>query len=744
MRVRFEQKEKQMASMKIKKKDLIDKKRISFAFAIILIFCVLTVFVTSCFSSLEGAALSKEALVEEENLFLSNKELSFEALPFEQIKSEHFMPAFLEAFQIHQEEIKAIAASPQEPTFENTIIPFEYSGMLLEQVASVFYHYLVSLSDEDIEAIAEEIEPMYASHMDNITLDKELFQRVKHVYEKTDRNTLSQEDVTLLENTYNRFIDNGALIHENEQERFREINQRLASAGLAFWQNVMADVQEFELLITNEEELKGLPDALIESAEMSALQRGHEEGWLFTLQGSSAMGLLTHSEHRDIRQKINEAYIMRGGLSSENDNQAIIHEIINLRIERANLLGYSDYASFALKDSMLDTPEAVHALLIELWAKALPAAKSEARILQDTIAEEGEDFSLAYWDWRYYAEKTRQQKYFIDESIVRQYFEANQVVEGAFMVMNKLWGLRFVRREDLSGYHPDVTAWEVQEADGTYLGILYVDLYARDGKQSGAWARSLQCQYVDLEGKHVYPVVSIACNFAPPSEKTPSLLSLQEVRILFHEFGHALHMLLSDVHYPSLSGTAVPRDFLELPSQIMEHWATELSLLPMFAKHYESGETIPQELLLQIEKASGFNQGFTMLEMLASALLDYHYHQLQTFEDFDIYEFEARIREEYNMPEEIYFRHGSTHFLHIFTWGYDAAYYSYLWSGVLDADSFEAFIEAGDLFDHKTAERFRKEILEKGGTCDPMQMYIAFRGREPVIEPLLRNKRFIR
>lgn len=680
----------------------------------------------------------------EDNPFMKEYETPFGVPPFAEIENEHFLPAFEEGIKQQEEKIQEIIENTEEPTFENTIEALEYSGDLLDKVSSVFYNFTSSNTSDELQKIAQEVTPMLSNHSDNINLNMDLFEKVKTVYNEFDRRGLSEEQIMLLTETYDSFVRNGADLPDSKKIRFRDINEELSVLTLEFGQNVLGEVNNFELYIDNEEDLAGLPESVIGAAAKAAAEEGQEGKWLFTLQNPSVMPFLTYIDNRELREEMNRAYINRGNNDNEFDNKENIEKIVELRLERSKMLGYDNFAAFALEKRMAKTEAVVDAFLEELWDYALPMAREESNMLQEYINAEGHDFDLAFWDWRYYAEKVRKEKFDLDESEIRPYFEINSVREGIFEVVDKLFGLQFKKRDDVPVYHPDATAWEVLEADGeTHVGILYLDMHPRESKRSGAWMSSYRNQHVTEQGEYIHPVITVVCNFTPPSGDDPALLSFDEMTTFFHEFGHALHGLLANTHYKSLSGTNVTWDFVELPSQIMENWARHPEVLKMFAKHYETGETIPDELMEKIKNSGNFNQGFATVEYLASAFLDMDYHRITEFVPFSINAFEERVQQRYDMMDEIYFRHGSTHFQHIFSGGYSAGYYSYIWSGVLDADAFQAFVETGDIFDKETATRFREEILEKGGTREAMEMYVNFRGSEPEVEPLLRQRGLI-
>ena len=684
-----------------------------------------------------------------ENPFLVEYDTPFGVPPFDQIENAHFAPAMEEAMIQHDAEIDAIVNNPEEPTFENTIAALDYSGQLLNKVTYVFYNYNSANISPEIEAIATELIPKLSVHSDNISLNPELFNRIQAVYEQRESLGLTLEQARLLEKTYNNFVRNGAALPEDKQERFREINQRLAGLTLEFGQNVLGEVNSYKMVIENEADLAGLPQSVVDAAAEAAAAEGLEGQWVFTLQNPSVMPFLTYAENRELRKELQQAYINRGNNGNEFDNNAIIGEIVNLRLERANMLGYNSHAEYVLEDNMAKNEETVMSFLEELWGYALPIAKEEAAMMQELIDARGLDYDLAAWDWRYYAEQVRKEKYDLNEEEIRQYFELNTVRDGIFMVVNKLYGLQFVERTDIPKYHPEAVVYEVLEADGSHRGILYMDFHPRESKRGGAWMSSYRDQYIDRDGNFVYPVITLVCNFSSPTASQPALLTYDEMRTFFHEFGHALHGLLSNVTYPGLSGTNVSRDFVELPSQIMENWARDPEVMKDFALHYETREPMPQELMDKLIESGHFNQGFETVEFLASALLDMEYHTITEPYPADQLNQVATMTDEltiekYNMMPEIHFRHGSTHFQHIFSGGYSAGYYSYIWSGILDADAYEAFREAGDLFDPETALSFRKNVLESGDTEDPMTLYVRFRGHKPEVEPLLRQRGLLR
>lgn len=687
--------------------------------------------------SLASCSNKKEA-PKETNPLLLEFNTPFEVPPFEQIKNEHFKPAFDTAFKRHVAEIEAIVNNNEKPSFQNTIEALDYAGQLLNRVSAIFFNQLSANTGEELQAIAQEISPKMAEHYDNIMLNARLYDKVKVVYAEKDKLNLNPEQMRLLEETNKRFVRNGAALDESKQKRLREINQELSTQTLKFGDNVLAETNAYKLFIEKKEDLSGLPQGIIDGAAEAAKADGKEGQWLFTLQNPSIMPFLQYADNRELRKNILTAYASRGNNNNDKNNTKLITSIVNLRLEKAKLLGYTSHAAYVLEDNMAKTPEKVYALVNQIWVPGLAVAKKEAADLQKMIKKDKQTFKLEPCDWRYYAEKLRKEKYALDEEAIRPYFKLENVREGIFTVAQKLYGITFTAIKDIPKYHPDVEAYEVKEADGKHLGLLYLDFFPRESKRGGAWMTSYREQY-KKDGKDIRPVVSIVCNFSKPTEKQPSLLTYDEVETFFHEFGHGLHGLLSNTTYSTTSGTNVSRDFVELPSQIMENWAAEPEVLKMFAKHYETGEVIPDALIEKITKSSLFNQGFATIEFLAAALLDMDYHTITEPMTVVPNDFEKAAMDKIGLIPEIIVRYKSTYFNHIFSGGYSAGYYSYIWSEVLDSDAFQAFKEKG-LFDKATATSFRKNILEKGNTEDPMQLYIKFRGAEPKIDALLEKR----
>ncbi len=672
------------------------------------------------------------------NPLLNGWDTQFGVPPFDQIESEHYLPAFRASMDEHNAEIDAIVARTEAPSFDNTIEALERSGGSLSRVSRIFFAIDSANSDDVTKETAKTIAPELAAHRDNIRLNKDLFDRVLTVYEQRDDLELDGEQQRLLEETHKEFVRSGANLEDEAQDRLREINAELAELSQQFGDNVLEDTNNFELLVTDRADLGDLPASLVSLAAEEAKRRGHDcECWVFTLQRPSINPFLEYSPNREMRKKIFDGYAMRGDNDNEVDNKAIISRMVQLRAERSALMGYESHANYVLSDNMAETPDNVYNLLDQIWRPALAVAIAERADMQALMKADGIDDRLRAWDWRYYTEKVRKAKFDLDADALRPFFEVNAVRDGVFALATKLFGLQFEQREDLPTWHPEQQVFEVKEADGSHLAILYLDYFARESKRGGAWMNALRSQS-NIDG-FVTPVVTNNFNFPAPTDDSPSLLSLTEAETFFHEFGHALHGMLSNVTYESLAGTSTPRDFVEYPSQVMENWMREPEVLRMFANHYQTGEPIPQEAVDKITASATFNQGFVTVEYLAAAYLDMAYHVLDTTEAVEPRGFESAAMADIGLIEEIIPRYRSGYFQHIFSGGYSAGYYSYIWSEILDADTFMAFRETS-LFDQDTAARYRKEILSKGGTRPGMELYQNFRGREPEIGPLLEKR----
>jgi peptidyl-dipeptidase Dcp len=655
--------------------------------------------------------------------------------PFDKIEEEHFLPAYKEAIARHMREVEAIATNPALPTFANTLEALEASGALLDKVGAVFGNLQSAETNDRLQAINRETAPLLAKHRDDVVLNEALFRRVRVVWDARDSLKLAPDQTRLLEQTYKRFVRGGALLEGEKQERFRAINQELASLGVKFGDALLKETNAYRLVIEKKEDLAGLPERVVAGAAEAARKAGLEGRWVFTLHAPSLWPFLQYAENRELRWQIFTAYTTRGDHGDASDTKATLSRIAALRAERARLLGYATWADFVLEENMAKSPAGAYGLLNRLWPPAKAVAAKEAEALQAAIKADGRDFALEPWDWFYYAEKVRKARYALDESEIRPYFKLENARDGAFWLANKLYGLTFVERKDLPRYNPEVQAFEVKDRDGSHLAVFYVDYHPRPSKRSGAWSSGFR-QQKWVDGKDVRPIVVNVCNFSRPAGDAPALLSIEEVETLFHEFGHGLNSMLSRIRYGGLS--SVPRDFVELPSQIMENWVLEPEVLKIYAKHWKTGELIPEALVRKIEDARRFNQGFATVEYLAASLLDMDWHTLTGPFEADAAEFERIALARMGMPREIVPRYRSTYFQHIFAGGYSAGYYSYIWSEVLDADAFQAFKEKG-IFDPATARAFRT-LLEKRGSEDPMQLYVAFRGREPSVEPLLEKR----
>lgn len=679
------------------------------------------------------------------NPLLEQPNTPFGVPAFDKVKIEHYLPAFEEAIRQNKAEIDAIVNNEDAPTFENTIVALDRSGLLLDRVTGVFFNVLEADGNDEMNAIAEQVSPMLSELSDGIILNDALFQRVKTVYDEREQLGLNAEQMRLVTQTYKAFADNGANLPEDKKERLKEINQELGLLSLKFGNNVVAETNSDDVkrFITDEALLAGLPESAKAAAAEEAEAAGHPGEWLFTPKRTSFTPVLQYCENRELRKQLLMDYTTRGNHDNENDNKAVIIREMELRIERAKLFGYDNPADYILADCMAKNHQTVDAFLASVWAPSLEAAKREAAELQALLEQDLPGEKLQPWDWWFYAEKLRKAKYDLDEEELKPYFELNNVRKGAFGVATKLYGLQFEKLENMPVYNPEVEVFKVTEADGSLVGILYTDYFPRAGKRPGAWMNNILPQYIDAEGVDHRPVIINVGNFNKPTAGNPSLLSMDDVETLFHEFGHALHGLLSKAHYKSLSGTNTPRDFVELPSQFMENYAYEPEVLKTYAFHYETGEVIPDELIEKINKASAFNQGFVTTELLSASILDMDFHELTSAEGLDVNAFEAESLKKMGMIDEIIVRYRPTFYNHIFTTGYEAGYYSYTWSAVLDADAFAAFKETGDLFEAETAKRFR-HLLEQGGTRDAQELYLEFRGKEADPKYLLIRKGFVK
>ncbi|MBU0475814.1 MAG: M3 family metallopeptidase [Bacteroidetes bacterium] len=687
------------------------------------------------FTTLLFASCSNEV----KNPLLDKWDTPFETPPFEQIKEDNYLPAFYETMKLHNAEIDAIVNNSEAPTFENTIVALENSGFLLTRVNRVFSAMNESMNSDKIQEIAKEIYPKLSEHDDNINMNPALFTKIKSLYEKKDELNLNKEQMIVLKNYYKDFIRGGANLNTDDKARFSKINGELSSLAIQFGDNVLKETNKFELVIDNKDDLAGLPESAVANAAETAASKGQTGKWIFTIQKPSMIPFIQYSTNRALREKIYSAYFMKGDNNDELDNKNILLKIVNLRLERAKLLGFNSHADFVLDEQMAKNPSNVYMLLEKVLTPALKRAEEERAEMQEMIKKEGNNFKLESWDWFYYSEKVKKEKYDLDENDLRPYFEVNNVIKGVFGLATTLFGIQFEERNDIQKYHPDVKVFEVKEADGKHIGILYTDYFPRDSKRSGAWMDEFRRQY-KKDGEMITPIIYNVGNFSKPSGDKPALLSLDEVLTLFHEFGHAMHGMLSNCTYESVAGTETPRDFVEFPSQVMENWALQPEVLKTYATHYENGEVIPVELVNKIENASKFNQGFATTEYLAASFLDMDWHTITEPVTIDVNTFENNSMNKIGLIPEIKPRYRSTYFNHIFSGDYSSGYYSYIWAEVLDADAFAAFKSSGDIFNPELAKKYREFILSAGGTDDAMELYKKFRGTEPGIEPLLERR----
>ena len=700
---------------------------------------LLTIGLSALLISCANTADKKNAsTMDESNPFFAEYATPFGVPPFDKISMEHYKPAILMGMEEHNKEIDAIVNNKATPNFENTIAALDQCGKLYREVRIVFSGLNSANTTDEMDALNREFSPLMSKHSDDINLNKKLFEKVKYVYEHQADYNLNKEQKKLVAETYKSFVRSGANLSDDKQARLRELNSQISLLQLTFGQNMLKETNAFQLVIDKKEDLSGLPQSLISVAAEDAKEAGQEGKWVFTLKNPSVMPFLQFSDKRDLREKIFNGYITRGNYNNNADNKDVVKQLVTLRLEKAKLLGYANYAAFALEDRMAKNEENVYDLLNNVWAPTIIKTKEELTDLQAMMKKDGVSGELKGWDWRYYNEKVMKAKFDVDENETRPYFKLENVLDGLFYVVNKLYGLTFTEIKDIPRPHAEAMAFECKNADGSHRGVLYMDFFPRLSKRGGAWCGGYRSQsYKD--GKLITPVVTIVCNFTKPSAGQPALLSLDEAETMFHEFGHALHSLFKDVHYNGVSG--VPRDFVELPSQIMEHWVLEPEVLKVYAKHYQTGAVIPEALVKKIENSSKYGQGFITSEYVQASLLDMDYHILKEIPaDFDILKFETESMNRISALSQIPPRYRSTYFNHTMGGGYTAGYYSYMWSEVLDADAFDAFKETGDIFDKKTAEKFRDFVLTPGSIDDAEDMYINFRGKKPSIDPLLKNR----
>jgi len=674
-----------------------------------------------------------------ENPFFSEYQTPFQVPPFDKIDTADYMPAFMEGIAQHNAEIDSIINNPASPDFENTLLAFDKSGRLLTRVAKVFYNLNEAETNKQLQLIARQLSPIMSKHQDDISLNEKLFAKIKTVYDKRNELKLDSQQLRVVEKYFRDFERQGANLPADKKEQLRKLNAELSLVSLTFGENVLAETNDnFKLVIDNKKDLEGLPQGVIDGAAETAKEKGMSGKWVFTLSKPSMIPFLQYAKNRDLREKIYRGYFMRGNNGDKFDNKASVAKIVKLRVEKARLLGFESYAAYVVDENMAKTPAKVNEFLDKLWVSALPVAKMEATEMQKIIDRDGGQFKLQPWDWWYYAEIVRMEKYNLDESELKPYFSLTNVRDGMFMVANRLYGITFTRRTDIPVFQKDVETYEVKEANGSHLGILYLDYYPREGKRGGAWCTDFRSAGWE-NGKKVTPLISVTCNFTKPTATTPSLLSWDETTTLFHEFGHALHGLFTEGKYTRTAGV-VPQDYVELPSQINENWASEPEVLKEYAKQYQTGEAIPDKLIEKIQKSSLFNQGFETVEYLAAAILDMDYHDLIVPEEVNVLNFESDAMKKIGLIPEILPRYRSTYFSHIFGGGYAAGYYVYIWAAVLDADAFNAFKSSGDIYNKELADKFRKYCLAESGNDEGMTQYRKFRGQEPSIDPLLKRR----
>jgi len=693
--------------------------------------------------SILGLAALTLMACHKQNPFLTEQNTPFGVPAFDQYQLGDYEPAFEEGMKQYQEQVNAIINNPETPTFDNTIAALDRCGGLLDLVQGVFFNVLEADGNDDMDAIANRVAPKLSELSDGVYMNDALFARVKYVNENENENQLTAEQKRLLEETYKAFVNNGAELSAEKKERLKEINQQLAVLSLKFGQNVVAETnaEEAQVLITDESELEGLPESAKAAAKEEATAAG-KQGWLFSPKRTSFTPVLQYCNNRELRRQLLMAYTTRGNHDNENDNKSVINQTMRLRVEKAQLFGFNCPADYILQDCMAKNHETVDEFLKSVWEPSLKAAQKEAAALQEMMDKDLPGEKLMPWDWWYYAEKLRQEKFALNEEELKPYFELNNVRKGVFTLAHNLYGLNFEKLENMPVYNPDVEVFKVMDADSSLVGILYTDYFPRAGKRPGAWMNDICHQYVDANGVDHRPVIINVGNFNKPTAGNPSLLSMDDVETLFHEFGHALHGLMSKATYKSLAGTNTPRDFVELPSQFMENYCYEPQVLATYAFHYQTGEVMPDSLVKKINAAKQFNQGFVETELLSASILDMDYHEITTMDSIDVNAFEAESLKKMHMIDEIIVRYRSTFYNHIFTTGYEAGYYSYTWAAVLDADAFEAFRETGDIYHPEVAKRFR-HLLEQGGTRDAAELYLEFRGKEANPEYLLRRKGFI-
>jgi len=680
-----------------------------------------------------------------DNPFFTEWNTQFNVPPFDEIKVEHYRPALDSGFKQHLAEIDVIANSTEEPTFENTILAMENSGILLNKVALTFFNVCAADGDESMKAIEAEYAPRFSEHADNINMNEKLFARVKAVYDKRQTLNLDNDDLKLIEIYYKNFVRGGTNLEPAQKENLKKINEQISKLTTEFGQRLLAENNAFKLIITDKKDLAGLPESIINAAADFAKREGQEGKWFFNTSKPSWIPFMQYADNRELREKMYKGYINRGNNGDSNDTKSLIEEIAVLRVKKANLLGYKNWADYMISDNMAKTSKAANDLVNKVAQTTIPYAKAEAAELQKIADKLGDKIKIEPWDWWYYTEKLRKEKYDLDEEMIRPYFALENVKAGVFDLANKLWGLQFKKINKMPVYNADCEVYEVLNPDGSHLAAIYFDWYPRPTKRSGAWMNSIKEQYF-VNGKRSDPVVINVCNFTPPQNDKPSLLSIDEAETLFHEFGHALHGMFANTKYRTTSGTNVPRDFVELPSQVMENWVLEPKFLKTFAKHYKTGEVIPDSLIKKLEESAKFNQGFITMELIAATILDMDWHTIADTNKRNAVEFENASKKRMGLIKEIEPRYSSWYFNHIWgsDFGYSAGYYSYTWAAVLDADAYQAFAETGDIFNKEVAAKYRNNILMLGGSVNSDELYRRFRGHDPKPDAYFIRKGFMK
>ena len=681
----------------------------------------------------------QKAEAERPNPFLTEYTTPFQVPPFDQIKNEHYLPAFEAGMKEQLAEVEAIVNNAEPATFENTILPYDKSGKTLSRVSNVFFNLNECLTNDEMVAIAEQVLPMLSKHSDAIMMNPKLFERIDYVYQHRNEMGLDDQQIRVVEKYHQDFMRHGAGLSAEKQAELSQINEQLSTLSLQFGNNLLKENAGYKLVIENEADLAGLPQTSIDAAAEQAKADGMEGKWVFTLSKPSLIPFLQFADNRDLREQMYKAYYNRGDNGNEYDNKSLINEMCKLRVQKAKIFGFDNYADYVLDVNMAKDSKTVDKFLINIFNPAQQLAKKELAEMQAIADKEGAKIKLEGWDWWYYAEKLRKAKYDFDENYIKPYLTVDNVRNGMFMAANKLYGITFTQNTNLPVYYPGVETYEVKEANGDFLGILYLDYYPRESKSSGAWCTSFRESGHDINGKKIYPVVSLVMNFTPASGDTPALLTWDETETMWHEFGHSLHAFFSDGLYTRTCGN-VPHDYVEMPSQIMENWVAEPEVIRMYAKHYKTGEVMPDSLINKIENSALFNQGFMTTELIAASILDMKYHELTEVQDLDVDAFEKQQMDAIGLMPEILPRYRSTNFSHIFNGGYSAGYYAYTWAEVLDKDAFNYFKSSGNLFNPELAASFRKNCLQECGNDEGMVQYRKFRGQDPDYEPYLKAR----